>query len=321
MNRWILRGLVTAGFAGAAWALSSTAASADPTTTTEPDHPALVVTIGGGNSNGSAPLGITADLGGVGVDVSVGRPAQPSQSRPPVVAVTVTTPSTSDGGAPANVDASVTVGGGSVADIDADVTVGGGSVADVDAAVTVGGGSVADVDASVTVGNGGSVADVDAAETVGNGGSVADVDAGITLLGGLPALADVVASVDLGPVGVDASVSLGSPRIGGDSGSGSGSGSEDPDTDDPDTDGPGTDDPGTDPGAGTGAGDGGVRVPFFPGYSPVSVGSAGRTAISGSPLAGGGALPLTGAPATALALLALLMLLAGAAVYRVGARR
>ena len=49
MNRWILRGLVTAGFAGAAWALSSTAASAD---TTEPDRPAgLTVTIGLGRTS------------------------------------------------------------------------------------------------------------------------------------------------------------------------------------------------------------------------------------------------------------------------------
>jgi hypothetical protein len=259
MNRWILRGLVTAGIAGAAWAIGSTAASADTNITVDAQ-------VGIGfpfPSNGGESRGITADLG---VDVAVGRPAE-RRARPPAAAIAVTAVvapvSTSDGAEPTTVDATATIGRS-----------------------TSDGAAPAGVEAVVL------------AEP-----AAAALRAAVVLAE--PAAAALRAAVVLGPIGT-----------GDDSGSGSGAGSEDTGTD-----------PETETGDGSGATGSGLDA--FPDTAPLGVidtavadtttvyaaAVVGRTAI------GGDALARTGAPAVGLVLLALLMMLAGAASYRLGARR
>ncbi|WP_204005282.1 hypothetical protein [Virgisporangium aurantiacum] len=233
---------MTAGIAGAAWAISSTAASADTNTTVDA-HVGIDFPV---TSNGGESRGITADLG---VDVTLGRPAE-RQARPPVAAIAVTAVvapvSTSDGPAPTTVDATVTV-------------------------------SRSTVDATATV-----------SRSTVDGGAAAEVEAVVLAE---PAAAAVRAAVVLGPTGT-----------GDDSGSGAGSG-----------------DTGTDPETETGdVGATGSGLDAVPDTDPLGV--IGATTADGRAAIGGGALARTGAPAVGLVLLALLLMLAGAASYRAGAR-
>ena len=266
MNRWILRGLVTAGIAGAAWAISSTAASADTNITVDAQ-------VGIGfpvPSNGGESRGITADLG---VDVAVGRPAE-RRARPPAAAIAVTAVvapvSTSDSATPATVDATVTIGR---------------STSDSAEPTTVDG----TVDATVTVG-----------QSTSDGDATAEVEA---IVLAEPAAAALRAAVLFGPTGT---------------GDGSGAGSEDTGTD-----------PETGDGGATGSG-----VDAIPDTAPIGVIDTARAdattvdattvyaaAVNRRTAMGGDALARTGAPAVGLVLLALLMMVAGAASYRLGARR
>src|SRR5918997_6880219 len=96
MNRWILRALVTTGFAGAVWAIGTAAASADTTTTpVDPSPVTLVVTL----------------------DAKVGV-ARPAPAATATVAVTVGRRAASavDTRAPAAVTASVDLGGATPTD-------------------------------------------------------------------------------------------------------------------------------------------------------------------------------------------------------------
>jgi hypothetical protein len=225
MNRWILRGLVTAGIAGAAWALSSTAASADTNTTVDA-HVGIGLPV---TSNG-----ITAELG---VDIVVGRPAE-RPGRPPVAVVVVRAVvapvSTSDGAAPATVDAAVSVGR---------------STSDGDAAAEV-----------------------------------------AVLAEPAPA-AELRAAVVFGPTGTEE-----------DAGSVAGSEDNGPET--------------------SGGGTGPEALPATNlGSAGVVVTATADRATAAKEATGGTALASTGTPAVGLVLLALLMMLVGAASYRVGARR
>ena len=123
--------------------------------------------------------------------------------------------------------------------------------------------------------------------------------------GALVALALEVLASSGPPARADGIPGLPLPAI---SGSGSGAGSADTDT-------------GTDPDIGADTSGGGAGIDAFPGASPVSLGVVDGTTVATTRAVGGNALARTGIPAAGLALLALLMMLAGAAICRVGARR
>jgi hypothetical protein len=247
MNRWILRGLVTAGFAGAAWALSSAAASA--ATTTVPDDPASItvtldVGLGRLGDSPATPVGRPARIAVTAAVAPVRTPARkPTAAAHATVAIGQ---STSDGGASANLDAAATIGR-----------------------------STADDEAPATTA---STASATIRAVVG---------------------ADPVEEpVEAGPVGTGEEPVSGS---GTDSGAGSVAGSGDPDT---------VTDPGSNPEPGIGSGLGAI-----PGTGVALPGTVDRITAGGRPL------PRTGAPTAGLVLLALLMMLAGAALHRVGVRR